>query len=324
MSDAVRTRGSGTMLESVFGDAPDVLSGAMVRERSARVKYWKRYPDGWIARGPDIQTDAPRWQQFTMVRHWKELPDSFGKEVQGIPGGKIQPNHPGRNGTEHHWLLPFFQNGGLTYRCTEADTFGKPGEYAMPAAQLASMGLHRDPEIRKLRPDLDAVVEIECPYACVVESTGRRRMFVAMTEDDALKACDAHVVAAHKEAIASKAVGDAIARATGGKMGQTVDDSLVAQIVAATVAALTTVQKGAVAATATETARPPKPTGPRYPEGGPQPDWKRQYLMAWASDNGLPMPENRMAMSRDEWYEYVVEGVFTGTSEELEKDPDVA
>lgn len=319
MSDLIRAKGSGVLLESVFGEPRDVFSGAMVKERSARVKYWKRHPDGWIARGPDIQTDAPKWRMYTMSKKWRELPDSFGKEVQGVAGGKIQPGHPARGGAEHHWLLPFFENGGLTYICTEADTFGRVGEYVMPAAQIVSMGLHRDPEIRRLRPDLSAVVEIACPYACVVEATGDRRLFAGMTEEEAQKKCDQHVVATHKEAVASKAVGDAIAKASADRVGQPIDSELIAQIVAATVAALTSVQQGAVAAVAT-TPPKPKPEGPRYPEGDPQPDWKRQWLMAWASDNGLPMPENRMAMSRDAWYEYIVEGVFTGSSEEPEEE----
>ena len=50
---------------------------------------------------------------------------------------------------------------------------------------------------------------------------------------------------------------------------------------------------------------PQKPAGPRYPEGEPAADWKRQWLMAWAADNGIPMPENRLSMSRDAWFEYV-------------------
>jgi hypothetical protein len=314
MSETVRAKGSGVLLESVFGDARDTLSGSVARERSGRVKYWKRFPDGWIARGPDIRTDPPKWQQFTMTKKWRELPDSFGIEVQGVAGGTIQPNHPARGGQEHHWLLTFFRNGGLTYVCTEADTFGKVGEYAMPAEQIVSMGLHRDPEILKLRPDLEEAVDLECPYEPHQTESGERRLFSAMTHADAQKKVDQHVVAVHKDAIASKAVGNAIAAATADKSGQSINPELIAQIVAATVAALKGVDAGAVAAVAT--AKEEKPAGPRYPEGFPAPDWKRQELMAWAKDNGYQIPENRMQMSRDDWYNYIVNPVAPEPEEE--------
>lgn len=302
MSETVRAKGSGVLLESVFGDPRDVLSGSVAKERSGRVKYWKRYPDGWIARGPDIRTDPPKWQQFTMTKKWRELPDSFGIEVQGVAGGTIQPNHPPRGGEEHRWLMTFFQNGGLTYVCTDADTFGRAGEYAMPAEQIVSMGLHHDAEIRRLRPDLEAAVDLECPYEPHQDSRGNRRKFSGMSLDEAQKKVDAHVVAVHKDAVASKAVGNAIAATMGDKSGQTIDPNLIAQIVAATVAALKGVENGAVAAVATA---PPEPPKPRYPEGDPTPDWKRHEMMAWAADNGLPMPEDRMSMSKDVWWEYI-------------------
>ena len=319
MSDTVRAKGSGVLLESVFGDSRDTLSGSVARERSGRVKYWKRHPDGWIARGPDIRTDAPKWQQFTMTKRWRELPDSFGIEVQGIAGGSIQPNHPARGGTEHHWLLTFFKNGGLTYTCTEADNFGKPGEYVMPAEQIVSMGLHHDSEIRRLRPDLEVAVDLECPYEPHQTETGERRLFSAMTLSDAQKKVDQHVVATHSNVIASKAVGNAIAAATADKGGQTINPELIAQIVAATVAALKGVESGAIASVAQET--PQKPAGPRYPEGEPAADWKRQWLMAWAADNGIPMPENRLSMSRDAWFEYVIEG--GGVQDEVEEEAEL-
>lgn len=304
-TETIRAAGSGILLESVFGDSRDVFSGVAVKERSGRVKYWKRYPDGWIQRGPDIRTDPPKWQQFTMTKRWRELPDSFGIEVQGVAGGTIQPNHPPRGGQEHQWLQVFFKNGGLTYICTEADTFGKAGEYLMPASQIVSMGLHRDPEVKRLRPDVADVPEIECPYGCVIEG-GARRVFAATTQEEAQKRCDMHVAAVHKEAVASQAVGNAIAKATSAKQGQEISPDLVAQIVAATVAALNGVQQQAVASLAVE--EPKKPAAPRYPEGDPAPDWKRQWLMAWAADNGYEMPENRMAMSRDQWFEYISAG----------------
>lgn len=303
MSETVRAKGSGVLLESVFGDPRDVLSGSVAKERSGRVKYWKRYPDGWIARGPDIRTDPPKWQQFTMTKRWKELPDSFGIEVQGVAGGSIQPNHPPRGGQEHHWLMTFFQNGGLTYVCTDSDSFGRPGEYAMPAEQIVSMGLHHDPEIRRLRPDLEEAVDLECPYEPHQDSAGNRRKFSGMSLDEAQKKVDAHVVAVHKDAVASKAVGNAIASANAALGAQAIDPNLIAQIVAATVAALKGVDAGAVAAVAQEA--PQKPQGPRYPEGPPSYEWKRAEMMAWAADNGIPMPADRMAMSKDAWWEYI-------------------
>ncbi|MBK7330667.1 MAG: hypothetical protein IPI85_16790 [Dehalococcoidia bacterium] len=67
--------------------------------------------------------------------------------------------------------------------------------------------------------------------------------------------------------------------------------------------------------------RPTKPAGPRYPEGEPAADWKRQWLMAWAADNGIPMPENRLSMSRDAWFEYVIEG--GGVQDEVEEEAEL-
>ncbi|MBK7330451.1 MAG: hypothetical protein IPI85_15610 [Dehalococcoidia bacterium] len=100
------------------------------------------------------------------------------------------------------------------------------------------MGLHHDSEIRRLRPDLEVAVDLECPYEPHQTETGERRLFSAMTLSDAQKKVDQHVVATHSSVIASKAVGNAIAAATADKGGQTINPELIAQIVAATVAAL--------------------------------------------------------------------------------------
>lgn len=230
-------------LQALFGtpDQGGVFSGGVSREKSARVKYWRKPESaaddsGWITTGPDWQTDAPKAQQFSQMKKFKELPDSFGKEVDGLRTSTIAPNKPHSIGNEHRWLQKFMENGGLTYVIRENDGFGTPGTYLMPARQIVALGLHRDQRVKEARPDLKEVVDLECDYACL-DRMNRRRLFSGVTLAEAQRNLDQHLTS-HKEALASRAVGNEIAKALtmGGITPQGGTD--IAAIVAAVVAAL--------------------------------------------------------------------------------------
>lgn len=227
---------SDAALVAAFGRPDDAgaFGGAVAKERQARVKYWRK-PDGWIGIGPEVGTDAPKYQQW-IRKGWRELPDYFGKEIMGK--GTIVPGHAYPRGSEHFWLETFFKNGGHTYVCKATDPFGKEGEYIMPAAQLISMGMHRHADVRAARPDLEMAVEVPCPYGCVEERTGRPRQFVGSNKEIAESSRDQHIVAVHKDAVASRAVGDTIAKAMEGMQGTSINAETIAAIVAATVAAI--------------------------------------------------------------------------------------
>src|SRR3990167_2110849 len=258
-------------LSSVFG-APDtegVFGGAASRERQARIKYWRK-PDGWIERGPHVSTSPAKYQAFVEVKRWRELPDSFGREVMGAKGSRMFPPNGFPRGQEHHWLLPFFEAGGHTYVCKATDSFGAAGEPLMPMAQLVSLGLHRNEDMVKVRPDLAMAVDAPCPYGCVNERTRRPRVFGGCTQEEAEGSRDQHIVAVHKDAVASRAVGDTIANALANNAGQQINPELIASIVAAVSAAMRGPEAGAVAAVAIEN----KIVIPEERKYGPAPMWK--------------------------------------------------
>ncbi len=229
-------------LEALFGRADQgVFTGGVSREKSARVKYWRKPESaaddsGWITTGPDWQTDAPKAQMFSQTKKFMELPDTFGKEVNGLRNSTIAPNKPYSIGNEHRWLQKFMQNGGLTYIIKPNDGFGTPGTYLMPARQIVALGLHRDERVKEARPDLQNVVDLECDYACL-DRQNRRRLFSGVTLEEAQRNLDQHLTS-HKEALASRAVGNEIAKALsmGGITPQGGTD--IAAIVAAVVAAM--------------------------------------------------------------------------------------
>ena len=216
-----------------------VALGSLGRE-SRQVKYWKK-PDGWVTIGPTRQTDGPEYLRYLENKKYKPLPDFYGVEVVGKPaaqGGSML------NSNGHTQLAKFIDNGGLTAIDTDGE-FGKPGEYILPRDQLISRGMHRQPDIVAKRPDLAGIVDVECPYGCIDQATSKHRLFAYQ------EWCDQHVVAAHKEAIASEAVGRTIAKAME-KQGGGADTAQIAAIVAAVMAAMNPVQTAAVAAVAVE------------------------------------------------------------------------
>lgn len=212
--------------------------GSQGRE-SRQVKYWKK-PDGWVTIGPTRQTDGPEYLRYLENKRYKPLPDFYGVEVVGKPaalGGSML------NANGHTRLASFISNGGLAAK-DETGEFGKPGEYLLPRDQLIVMGMHRKPEIVAQRPDLAGIVDVECPYGCIDQATSKPRLFAYK------EWCDQHVVAVHKDAIASEAVGRTIAKAMEKQNG--VDTAQIATIVAAVMAALNPVQTAAVASVAVE------------------------------------------------------------------------
>ncbi|MFA7267059.1 MAG: hypothetical protein WC054_12175 [Candidatus Nanopelagicales bacterium] len=285
-------------LRAIYGtpDENGAFSGAVKNDKEARVKYWRK-PSGEITIGPDVNTDAPKFQQYIQHKRFQELPDSFGKETAGVRGGLIfRTRVPA--GTEHHWLKPFMDNGGLTYICKPTDPFGIPGEYLLTKEQIVSLHLHRIPQVVAVRPDLEDVAEIECPYACINEKDGTRRRFPGVTREVAQRSVDQHIIAQHKEAVASRAVGDTIAQAMQNFQGGQIDANAIGAIVAAVMQAMNGTEKAAVAAIVQEKAAEPEVTDPAL--------MSRPQLMSYASKNGIPRPDGAMKMGAEEWREYVL------------------
>lgn len=294
------------VLKGLFGAADDgAFSGPVVNEKSARVTYWKK-PDGSIGIGPEVGTDAPKYQQY-ISKGWKQLPPRFGFEVMNK--GDMTPLKQVR-GREHWWLKPFMDAGGLTYICELHDSFGKEGEYLIPAEQLVTLNFHRVPGMREQRPDLAGATDLPCPYGCIDEQTRRPRLFAGLTRDQAQRSVDQHIVAMHKDAVASRAVGDTISKAMEsvlGKGGGGMTPETIAAIVAATVTAMTGTQKAAVAQVAVE-AEPidePVEIAPIPSSTYPDDSWTRQSIIAWASGSGMLMPPNPLALTKASWLQWV-------------------
>ena len=324
--DATNASDSATALEIIFGRGEDgIMVGGSRREKQRRAKYWRKpehfgaTDSGWIVAGPDYKTDPSRHERLK-DKGWKELPDTFGLQTTGQGDSAKNPTTIAWEASARQrkrptvWLEPLIAGGGLTYKIKATEDYGTPGTYLFTAEQIVAYGLHRRPGIKELRPDLAGAVDLECPHACI-NNNKTRKVFSGVNREEAQKSLDQHMAAEHKLSEGARAVGLEVSRqveAVGA--GTKIDVDMIATIVKAVLEGV------GVAPKVQPAAAKPKPEGPRYPEGDPQPDWKRQHLMAWASDNGLPMPENRMAMSRDAWYEYIVEGAFTNSSEEPEEE----
>jgi hypothetical protein len=291
---------SDQVLKAMFGNPNDgVYGGTIVNERNMRKKYWQK-PSGEITIGPDWRTDSPKAVKYRDHKRYRELPDSFGLEL--INKGDITGHHA--QGREHWWLKPFFEAGGLTYVCTESDFFySRPGQYLITAEQLVTLGLHRLPEVKAARPDLAEAVDLECPYRCMAGD--KRRLFSGLTEAIAQQSVDQHVVAAHKDAVASAAVGDAVAKAMKTVGGG--DTSQIAAIVAAVVAALNPVQTAAVAAVAV--GQPPVEEWADVPEpsGNPDETWTRARMFNWMKGQGMKFPDKFQSLKQAELLSYIRE-----------------
>ena len=316
-------------LASLFGRPEDgVFNGSVAKEKSRRIKYWRKpmnaaSDSGWITTGPDVQTDAAKYQQFTQGKRFQELPDRFGKEVAGTPNSLIHPAHRHAPGQEHRWLELFMKNGGLTYVIQEGDTFGKIGDYLMPASQIVALGLHRRPGMKEARPDLKTAIDLECPYGCLSPNGRERRLFSGVTEEEAQKSVDQHIVAVHRDALASRAVGTEISKQLanlGG--GSNIDAATIAGIVAAVMQAMKpaeapvelveplSYQVGDVPfspVTSIDWGNATITTNTTNITDGTIPieSMKRQDLMAYAKQKGIPSPEGAMRMNTEQWLDYV-------------------
>ncbi len=340
---------SGKALEAIFGkpDENGAFSGSARNERQARAKYWRK-PEyegatdaGWITAGPDIQTDAPKYQQYAQDKKYRELPDYFGKQITGQPDSTIHwegprkayMTRPAKEGgvprawSPERWLEPFIANGGLTYIIQPNDTFGTPGTYLMPASQIVALGLHRRPGVKEMRPDLATATDLECPYGCIDQATKGRRLFAGLTREDAQRSVDQHIIAVHKEALASRAVGDEISKAMLANGNSGVDAATIAATVAAVLQSLGIGKPEPVAEDLTDPNGEPPPQAEEvesvFPvafegtidvitpapavDAVPDETWKRQDLMAYARTKGIPRPEAAMSMNTQQWLAYVRE-----------------
>lgn len=244
---------SSAALEAMFGKPGDgVFSGTVARERSGRDQYWRK-PDGWIVVGPEVGTNAPRYQSFVENKRYKILPPEFGQEVRGR--GVMTASNPSQiRGKEHMWLTPFIEAGGLTYKIKTGDTFAfssdEVGNYLFCMEQIVALNLHRLPGVKELRPDLADAIDLECPYGCIEERTRKRRLFSGVNKVAAQASLDQHCTAVHKDAVASRAVGQTIAASMEDLKGQQIDANLIAAITAAVVQALKPAEQQAIAAVA--------------------------------------------------------------------------
>lgn len=326
--DATNASDSARALEIIFGRGEDgIMVGGSRREKQRRAKYWRKpehqgaTDSGWIVAGPDYKTDPSRHERLK-DKGWKELPDTFGLQVTGQGDSARNPTTIAWEASARQrakpsiWLEPFIAGGGLTYKIKATEDFGTPGSYLMPAEQIVAYGLHRLPGIKELRPDLAEAVDLECPHSCI-NNNKTRKLFAGVNYAEAQKSLDQHMAAEHRMSEGARAVGMEVSRQVEAVGGAKLDTESIAKIVAATVAALR--EGGVISGGEPPKAQAaPEPPRPRYPEGEPQPSWKRQELMAWAADNGYEMPDNRLSMNTQQWYEYVTTGAGAPSDEEIE------
>lgn len=258
---------------------PQAIS--LPNSRSKRVKYWRR-PDGWITTGPVAGSDPAEYAHYIQGKRYRELPDRFGNEQVGL--GRIQTSHPGRT---TQWLEPFLEAGGHVYICGEQDaSFGTPGEYLMPVEQILALRMHTFDWMKKDRPELADHEDVPCPYGCTM-GDGSRRQFTKQED------VEQHINAVHRDAVPSRATGEAIAAAMLELRGQGIatDAATIAAIVQATISAMN--------------APAPQPERERYPEGEPTEEWHRPQLLAYMKDKEIPFPDGYMKMGTEYLFSYI-------------------
>lgn len=262
---------------SIFGTGDE--RAVAVTERSRRLKYWKqpKWRGGWVTVGPDIVTDPAEYRQYVQFKKMQELPDEFGIEL--VNAGPMSGDKPGRR------LEPFVRNGGLTAK-------DEDGEYIMPASQIVAYNWHRDETVRKLRPDVANVVEVECRYGCIDGATNSPRVFAGINEEEALQKERQHS-RRHARAIETEAVGKAVSEAIK-SMPQ--------------FNGFSPEQFATLMAIALKTAKKIEEEGEiiSYPEGEPDKSWTRQELRAWCIDNGIePLSDSPLKHSKQEWLDHI-------------------
>lgn len=168
---------------------------------------------GYIKIGPSMKTKkgAEDVRRYRETKHGEPLPQFGQYEV----GYELHQNASSR--------LPF---GKYTPLITQPG-----GIAAFPREQIIEMGWHRNPLIRKARPDVADVVDLPCPFGC------RNKAFA--TEDSKRQ----HIEAAHEKQMVSTALGEQISKpmeqiAALVAKQQGGDPAQIASIVAAVMAAM--------------------------------------------------------------------------------------
>lgn len=316
-------RNSSVDMEAIFGRPDPRGERATEDMRQRRVMYWRKadHPGatdrGWITTGPHPITNSHGAQRLSN-RGWVPLAQ-YGYEISGHKVDDRSKDSPlnGRTPTIWEatsdqvrrpitWLEPFFRKGGLTAIISTSDGFGTPGTPLIPASQLVALNLHLVPEIVRARPDLADVTVLYCPERCIHEDTGLPRTFSGVTKEEAQGRLDQHMGAKHKASEGTRSVGEQIAAAL--KDNERLDEAAIARLIAASMLAMEELKEAKNA--------PPKPTGPKFPNGFPDQTWKRQELMAYAADRNLGKPENHMKADTQTWYNYVVSQIQIPNTEE--------
>ncbi len=137
---------------------------------------------GWVVVGPSMKSKkgAENFRQFRDMKHAEPLTKYGQYEV----GYELHKNASAR--------LPF---GKFTPIVTAPG-----GINEFPKDQITAMGWHRNPVIKRARPDVADVVDVMCPFGC--------RTGVFASED----AKRQHVEAAHEKQMVSTALGEQISK----------------------------------------------------------------------------------------------------------------
>ena len=292
---------------SLWGDEP-IANLSDGGRKNKELKYWKK-PDGHIAVGPRVQSDAFDYQRHIQIKRWKELPDSFGYEEVG--SAAFDSMTVGRSK-----FRKFMKNGGLTARDENGD-FGPVGAYIMPGPQIVTLLGHRDPKVRAARPDVAAnAVDVACPYGCQGDGPGGERLFHGWGKVEAETSLHQHITAAHEDAVAAEAVGkqnqEALLAASqmfaaqGGSGGNSFDATQMAQIMAQAMIMVNQMQAQPVAAPVAL----PEPVTVEEParfdiSGRPDMSWQRKHMWQWLKANNVSMPPNFTKLTADETLQYI-------------------
>lgn len=267
----------------------DLNTSTVARERSAQFKYWRR-PNGYIIVGPSPTGDIFRYQKW-FRKGYRDLPDMYGVEYMN----KGRMTLAKTAGQSHRWLEPFFEKGGHVARITSATAMlGPVGDFIMSVDQIRELGLHRQEWMQKDRPDC-IVVDLTCPYNCYTEN-GKPRLF--STE----QALNQHIAAAHRDATASIATGEAMAKALKEAKVDApgIDVNLIATIVATTIKSLGIMDKD------NPMNRYAVKPEIELPEGTPTVDWQRRDINAWVKRQRVPVDWARaFRMKTPEYIEYI-------------------
>lgn len=178
--------------------------------------------------------------EFTCTRHTNR----FGYLVVGPGVGNltVHESHDfqlGKHATPLDVKLALAADGtfnNMSEMCNPATRFRplirNQGLHLMPIQQMAEYGWHHLPSIVETFPELAEIQDIYCEYGCPKDGP-QKRWF--LTEEDLAS----HVSVVHKDAAAPRAMGQVINEGMAKYMQpQTLSESQIAAIVAATVKAL--------------------------------------------------------------------------------------